>query len=191
MDISSTIEPNGDQLDAAELTEPRTFTIERVSKGNREQPVNLHLAELDGRAWRPSKNVRRQLVAAWGKDASQYVGHRARLYCDPNVRYGKEAVGGVRIEALSHIDKPVTTAIIETRGRSKMVTVQPLLDAPSASAVTVAQVQACMDMDELRGMWNQASPDVQRAIMARKTELEAQHSDPARDTDSPYEGDAS
>ena len=190
MDISSTIQPDSTQLDAAELTEPRIFTIDKVSKGDAEQPVNLHLLEL-GRAWRPSKNVRRQLVAAWGKDASQYVGRRAKLYCDPDVMYGGKKVGGVRIEALSHIDKPVTTAIIETRGRSKMVTVQPLPDAPSAPAITVAQVQACTDMDELRGMWNQASPDVQRAIMARKTELEALPADPARDTNSPFEGDAS
>lgn len=171
MDISNTIEPKSDQLDAAELTEPRTFTIDRVSQGSAEQPVNLHLAEL-GREWRPSKNVRRQLVAAWGKDASQYVGRRARLYCDPNVMYGGKKVGGVRIEALSHIDKPVTAAIIETRGRSKVVTIQPLHEDPPAPTVTAEQVMACADVDELRRMWNVASAEVKQIITERVKEIQ-------------------
>ncbi|MSS84522.1 hypothetical protein FYJ24_07035 [Actinomycetaceae bacterium WB03_NA08] len=174
MDISSTIEPKSDQLDAAELTEPRTFTIDRVSKGNAKQPVNLHLVELGGRAWRPSKNVRRVLVAAWGKDASKYVGRRARLYCDPTVRFGKEAVGGVRIEALSHIDRPVTTAVIESRGRSKMVTVQPLIEqAPTAPpAVSDEQIAAATTVDELRALWAGADEIQQQAIKARVAEIE-------------------
>lgn len=176
MDISSTIEPKSDQLDAAELTVPRTFTIEKVTKGSAEQPVNLHLAELDGRAWRPSKNVRRQLVAAWGKDASAYVGRRARLYCDPTVRYGKEQVGGVRIEALSHLDGPVSTAIIETRGRSKMVTVQPLKDqptpAPALVPVSDADIEAA-GVEQLRELWKRASKIQQARIQERVAELQA------------------
>ena len=167
MDISNTIEPKSDQLDAAELTEPRTFTIDRVSKGSAEQPVNLHLAEL-GRAWRPSKNVRRQLVAAWGKDASQYVGRRARLYCDPNVMYGGKKVGGVRIEALSHIDRPVQTVIIETRGRSSLATIQPLVEAAVVSDV---QIASATTVDELRELWTLADPTQKQAIEARVTEL--------------------
>ena len=53
MDISDTLAPNSDQLDAVDLIGgPRTFTITKVSKGNAEQPVNVHLAEFP-RVWRP------------------------------------------------------------------------------------------------------------------------------------------
>ena len=178
MDITDTIQPNSDQLDAAELTSPRTFTISDVSRGSREQPVNLHLAELDGRAWRPSKNVRRQLVAAWGADASKYVGRKARLYCDPTVRYGKQAVGGVRIEALSHIDKPVTTAIIETRGRSKMVTVQPLPTEPVGVDDAVAKFQLeTASLEELKNAWPTADPATKKLIEERAAQLKTEGGD--------------
>ena len=94
MDISDTLAPNSDQLDAVDLLSgPRTFTIEKVSKGDAEQPVNIHLAEFP-RPWRPGKSMRRVLVAAWGPDASAYVGRRVTLYCDPEVRFGGAAVGG-------------------------------------------------------------------------------------------------
>ncbi len=34
--------------------------------------------------------MRRVLAAAWGTDASVYVGRSVRLYFDPNVTFGKE-----------------------------------------------------------------------------------------------------
>jgi hypothetical protein len=121
MDLTDTIQPNSDQLDATDLlTGPRTFTIERVSKGNAEQPVQIHLAEFP-RPWRPGKSMRRVLVASWGPDAATYVGRRVQLFCDPDVVFGGLAVGGTRIAALSHIDKR----------KSAIFTVQPLPDAPA------------------------------------------------------------
>lgn len=126
MDLTDTIAPNSDQLDAVDLlTGPRTFTIARVSKGDAEQPVNIHLAEFD-RPWRPGKSMRRVLVACWGADASAYVGRRVTLFCDPNVRFGGEAVGGTRISALSHLDKSRTIPLLVTRGRSAPYRVEPL-----------------------------------------------------------------
>lgn len=128
MDISDTIAPNSDQLDAIDLlTGPQTFTISKVSKGNPEQPVNIHLAEFD-RPWRPGKSMRRVLVSAWGADASQYVGRRLTLWCDPTVRFGGVDVGGVRISHLSHIDKPKSVPLLITRGKSAMFTVRPLVE---------------------------------------------------------------
>ena len=92
-DISHTLEPTSEQLDAVELLGgPRIFTIERVSKGNAEQPVNVHLRDFP-RPWRPGKSMRRVLVACWGPDASQYAGRRVELFCDTEVRFGGQAVG--------------------------------------------------------------------------------------------------
>ena len=53
MDISDTLDPKSDQLDAVELVGgPRIFTIEGVSRGSDEQPVNLKLEGFP-RVWRP------------------------------------------------------------------------------------------------------------------------------------------
>ena len=96
MDLSETIAPTSDQLDAVDLlTGPRTFTIEQVSKGNAEQPVNIKLAEFP-RPWRPGKSMRRVLVATWGPDGASYVGRRLTLWCDPTGRFGGAEVGGGR-----------------------------------------------------------------------------------------------
>jgi hypothetical protein len=137
MDLSNTIQPNSDQLDAIDLAAgPRTFEIERISKNNAEQPVNLHLTGFP-RPWRPGLSMRRVLVACWGADASQYVGRRVTLFCDPDVVFGGLAVGGTRISALSHIDKPKKVPLLVSRGKSAIFVVQPLKEERRPSTVTV------------------------------------------------------
>jgi hypothetical protein len=131
VDISDTLAPNSDQLDAIDLVSgPRTFTITGVSKGNAEQPVQIALAEFD-RVWRPGKSMRRVLAACWGSDASHWAGRRVTLYCDPDVIFGKEKVGGTRISHLSHIDKPKSVPLLVSRGKSAMFRVQPLPNEPT------------------------------------------------------------
>jgi hypothetical protein len=172
MDITETLAPDSQQLDAFELTDnPRTFVIAGVSKGAPDQPVNIALVDFP-RAWRPGKSMRRVLASCWGTDASKYVGRSVRLYCDPNVMFGKDRVGGTRIEALSHIDGPKSVPLLVSRGKSAMFTVQPLTTEPPAPTVTPAQVAACTSPDELRAMWGNADADTQALILARKTALE-------------------
>lgn len=132
MDLSDTIQPTSDQLDAVDLLGgPRTFTIAKVSKGDPEQPVNIHLAEFD-RPWRPGKSMRRVLVACWGPDAAQYVGRRVELFCDPTVVFGGQAVGGTRVRALSHIDRPRRVPLLVSRGKSQIFEVAVLSAVPAA-----------------------------------------------------------
>jgi hypothetical protein len=133
-DISDTLAPNSDQLDAVELVSPRTFTIEKVSKGSDDQPVQIHLAGFP-RPWRPGKSMRRVLAACWGVDASAYVGRRVTLFCDSTVVFGGQAVGGVRVSHLSHIDGTKKIPLLVSRGKSAMFTVKPLADdAPTTPA---------------------------------------------------------
>ncbi len=135
MDLSDTIAPTSDQLDAVDLLGgARTFTIEKVSAGNVEQPVNIKLVEFP-RVWRPGKSMRRVLVACWGPDASTYVGRRVTLFCDTTVRFGGQEVGGTRISHLSHIDGPKKVALLVTRGKSAMYVVQPLVETSPPSQV--------------------------------------------------------
>ena len=81
MDMTSTIQPRSDQLNADDLlTGPMTVTITEVTQGNAEQPVNVNTVETPGRPYKPSKSMWRVMVAAWGKDASAYAGRRLTLY---------------------------------------------------------------------------------------------------------------
>lgn len=166
-DLSDTIQPTSDQLDAVDLLSgPRVFTIERVTKGNAEQPVQIHLAEFP-RPWRPGKSMRRVLVACWGPDASQYVGRRVELYCDETVIFGGKAVGGTRVSRLSHIDKPRQVPLLVARGKSAMFTVKPLPDdvKPAPTDSTADRIA------ELRAEWKSADDDRKRAIEAEVASL--------------------
>ncbi|BDZ40791.1 hypothetical protein GCM10025865_00900 [Paraoerskovia sediminicola] len=172
MDLTESIAPRSDQINAEDLlTGPRTFTIDKVDAGSPEQPVNVHLIELPGRPYRPSKSMRRIMVDAWGKEAADYAGHRMTLYRDPEVTFGRDKVGGIKISHLSHIDRPRTVALTVTRGKRAPHIVQPLPDAPTEP--TADDVAACDDVDTLKGMWRASSPERRAQIEARVAELTA------------------
>src|SRR5690606_15749531 len=142
--------------------------------GSAEQPVDVRLVEFPGRAYRPSKSMRRVLVAAWGADSTAYVGRRLTLYRDPEVTFGRDKVGGIKISHLSHIDKRLSIALTVTRGRRALQTVEPLPDAapstvaPEPPAETVAE---CTDTDALKEMWRVSGPERRAQIEARVAEL--------------------
>lgn len=134
MDLTESIAPKSDQLNAEDLLAgPRTFTIDKVNEGSSEQPVNIHLVELPGRPYRPSKSMRRILVAAWGGKGAAYAGRSLTLYRNPDIKFGGDKVGGIEISHLSHINKPVDIALTVTRGKRKLFTVKPM-PAPAKSA---------------------------------------------------------
>lgn len=174
MDLTETIAPKSDQLNADDLLAgARTFTIERVNAGTAEQPVNVHLAEMPGRPYKPSKTMRRVLVAIWGKDADVYAGRSLTLYRDPTVKFGGEPLGGIKISHASHIDKPWKGALTSTRGKKAVHTVEPLPTAPAALVVTAEQVAACTDVAELQRLWGVADESLRPVIEARAAEVKA------------------
>lgn len=160
-DIGDTLAPNSDQLDAIDLVAgPRTFTITSVSKGNPEQPVNIHLAEFP-RVWRPGKSMRRVLAGCWGTDASAYVGRRVTLYCDPEVMFGKDKVGGTRISHLSHIDGVKSIPLLVSRGKSTTFRVQPLAEPTKDEHIA-----------SLKAEWKAADPERRKVIEAEVAALQ-------------------
>lgn len=137
-----TAEPRSDQWNADDFTGgPRTFTVAGVKTGAAEQKYDIELVEGQGRVWRPPLTMLRVLLAAWGDDAAAWQGRRVTLYQDPTVRFGKDAVGGIRISHLSHIDGPLKLALTTTRGKRAPFVVQPLKEsprpAPEAAAPTI------------------------------------------------------
>lgn len=157
MDMTATIAPKSDQLNADDLISgPVTVTIQEVVQGNAEQPVDVRLVEYPGRAYRPSKSMRRVMVSAWGPEASSYAGHRITLYRNPEITFGRDKVGGIEISHLSHIEKALTIALTATRGKRKNFTVQPL-PAPAPSRDFLAEAAlAGGDIDSLRALYKAA-----------------------------------
>lgn len=132
MDITETTAPKSDQQNFDDYVGgPKTVTITAVKAGSAEQPVEIHLTEFPGRPYKPSKSMRRVLVASWGSEASAYVGRRMTLYGDPTVKFGGIEVGGIKISHLSDIDKPLTLALTVKRGSRAPFVVQPLPTEPT------------------------------------------------------------
>ncbi|WP_336630009.1 MULTISPECIES: hypothetical protein [unclassified Microbacterium] len=183
MDITKTVEPRSDQLNFDDVaTAPMTITVESVKQGPPDQPVELHNTEHPGRPYKPGKSMRRVLIAAWGTDAAEYVGRRIELYGDPTIKFGRDAVGGIRIRALSHIDKPLTVALTVTRGKREPYTVQPIKDTtdPTKLADALADITSAGSIEALKTAWAlaekrgvQKHPDVITATNKRKAELES------------------
>lgn len=182
MDMTRTIEPRSDQMNFDDVAaQSVTVTITGVTRGTPEQPVNVELAEYPGRPYKPGKSMRRVLVACWGKDSSVYAGRRIRLYGDPDVRFGRERVGGIRISHLSHIREPMTVMLTVTRGRRAPFTVQPLpdVDAPretvarpreerGGSATVAERIDDATTLDDLRALWDEATTDAERQAIRRR-----------------------
>ncbi|GAA1891641.1 hypothetical protein [Williamsia serinedens] len=127
-DLTRAAAPRSDQLNADDLMSgPRTVTITDVRRGNSEQPVELVTAEFgDGRPYRPGKSMIRVLISAWGTKAEDYKGRRLMIYRDPEITFGREKVGGIRISAMSHIDKRLVIPLTVTRGKRSPFVVEPL-----------------------------------------------------------------
>lgn len=155
VDIGETVAPKSDQLNAEDLLAgPRTFTIERVTRANGDQPIDIHLVELPGRPFKPCKTMRRVLIAAWGREGDVYAGRRLTLFRDPAVRFGGDAIGGVRISHLSHIDKPLSPVLTVTRGKRAPYAVAVLKEsAPAApSPATESTLSELADLFTRKGI---------------------------------------
>jgi hypothetical protein len=174
--VKITAEPRSDQWNADDFVgSSKTFTIAGVKVGSAEQKYDIAL-EGESRVWRPPLTILRILMdeKVWGDESDVWIGRRVTLYRDPTVRFGKDAVGGIRLSHVSHIAKPVTLAVTTTRGKRAMVTIEPLVDAPTARPQpTPDDIAASTSIDDLRAMWQTASPERQALIAARVDELKA------------------
>ena len=151
-----TIEKKTDQLNFEDFLGgvTRIVTVVGVKAGTKEQQYDIAI-EGDPRVWRPAVTVLKLLVAAWGDDATVWAGRSAELYGDPEVTFGRDKVGGIRVSRLSHIDGPLSVNLTETRGKRKMHRVDPL---PRA--------------DILRAEWQTADPERRKAIEAEVASLQ-------------------
>ena len=169
-DIEKAIEPQSDRQNAVDyMAGPKVFTVAGTSdyrddKGRAR--VNIHLAEAPDRPFKPSATNLRLVTIGWGKDDTVWPGRRIKLALDPEVTFGREKVGGVRVVALSHIDHPYTAKLPVTRGKKAEYRVEILPDAPAPPPIP-----AFTSEDDARTYWLKrrdegATPDELAAIQA-------------------------
>lgn len=105
-DVGFALEAKSDQLNAVDImgAEP-VIRIREVQVKQGDQPVSIYFDGDNNRPWKPSKGMLRILAGAWGRDSKDWVGRYAQLYFEPSVMYAGKEVGGVRIKALSDINK--------------------------------------------------------------------------------------
>lgn len=185
-DMRPVLAPKSDQINADELAGgPVTITIRevRISAGQ-EQPVSIYFEGSD-KAFRPCKTMGRALMEMWGPDASKYIGHSLTLYRDPSVKFGKDAVGGVRISHATGITERKVMMLTATRGQRKPFAIMPLEMAPSNDTVSPnvltidrarSDIEAAADLDELKSIWTRKSmaphrTELQADLDKRKAEL--------------------
>jgi hypothetical protein len=134
IDISQTVAPKSDQLNADDLIGgPRTIKVTRVSAMKEpDQPIAIYFEGDNGKPYKPGKSMRRVLLRIWGSDGTAYAGRRMTLYRDDAVQFGGVAVGGIRISHMSGITSAVTMALTEKRASRKPFTVKPLAEEREA-----------------------------------------------------------
>ncbi|WP_094359970.1 hypothetical protein [Mycobacterium marinum] len=180
-DMAASVVPRSDQVNAEDLlTGARIVTITAVKRGNAEQPVDIVTAEFGpGRPYKPSKTMRRVIIAAWGTNTPDYVGRRLTIYRDPDITFGRDKVGGIRISHMSHIERPIEIALTVTRGRRAVFIVEPLPEPPSAIADFQGRISSAASMQELETVakdlkamdLGEHHSQLLAAWTARKTEL--------------------
>jgi hypothetical protein len=127
-DITDTLKAKSDQLNAADLMGgPMTVTVisVRVNKSS-DQPVIIDIGP-DMQPYKPCLSMRRLLAHLWGPKSSDWPGRSMTMYCDPQVKWAGQAVGGIRISAVTGIS---TTQYVPIRTSQKVVAtvqVDPLI----------------------------------------------------------------
>lgn len=126
--IRDTIKAKSDQLNADDLVSgPITVTITAVKQSSDAQQPAVVCIDGGYQPYKPCKTMRRILVAAWGERSAEYVGKQLTLFRDPDVYYGKDKTGGIRIAAMSHIgDTPLVLSLQVTRGKKQTFTINPI-----------------------------------------------------------------
>lgn len=126
LDVSNTVKSKADQLNVDDmLGQERFIVIEGVNVNNDpQQPIHIFYQGCNNIPYKPCLTVRRILIALWGSDANQWIGRAMNLYVDQTVSYGKQkGIGGIRVNAMSHIQGKATLKLTAARGVKKEHTI--------------------------------------------------------------------
>lgn len=184
-DLRQTIAPKSDQLNSDDLIGRNlTITITKVSLcAEADQPIAVNFEGDNNKPYKPCKSMRRVMVNIWGPDGNAYAGRRMTLYRDDKVQFGGQAVGGIRISHMSHIERDVVMALTATRANRKPFTVKPLVETKTAPEPDKAALAATALADRFKVVtdadaWDAIVNDEQAKkqrdwLLAKRPELSA------------------
>jgi len=180
IDISRTIVPKSDQLNADDLIAgAKIITIRDVKLLDSDiQPVQIFFEGDNNKPYKPSKGMRRVLLQLWGADASKYIGKSLKLYRDDNVKYAGDFVGGIRISHASHISGATRVITTISKGKRKSIIVEQLggdlqTQAPVNYSKQAASLRACTTIEQLKGEYFSLSRDEQVGSESVKDEMKS------------------
>lgn len=123
------------------LSGPRTFTVEKIHIAEDGSHYSIKFLEWE-KPYLPCKTVRRVLMACWGDSSKDYPGRQVTLYRDPEVVYGGQKVGGIRISHASHITEEKTVMLMVGQGKKSPYKVMPLQTVDIQAIVALAEKAA-------------------------------------------------
>ncbi len=129
LDLSGTIKGKSDQLNADDfISGDKLVQVEGVNlTKDPQQPVQIYYYGCEGKPFKPCLTVRRILIKLWGIDGSQWPNKWMNLYVDHTVSFGKQKnIGGIRVNAVSHIPSAATISLSIRRGVKQHFVVQPI-----------------------------------------------------------------
>lgn len=141
----------------------------------KEQPVEIHYPNQEGRPYKPCLTMRKVLIFAWGENGNKWVGRSMTLYNDPAVKFGGMDVGGIRISHLSDIPKDIKVSLTATKGKKALHEIKVMQaskpaqrparterhDSMVADFETVAREQG---FDAFKAAWERLPKDDRAAI---------------------------
>ena len=159
MSLLSAFKTKSNQLNADDLLSVKTkiIVIQGIDKNDQsEQPVVIHYQGEQGKPWKPCKTAVKVIEHLWGTydyDTNNYQGRAIELYRDDTVLWAGEAVGGIRIKAMTDINERRKINVALNNKKKINVTVEPLVftqptqqAAPQPAPSTKEQEQKAYDV---------------------------------------------
>jgi len=126
-DFAGTTKAKSDQINAVDLVGgPVACRITGIrATGAADQPIAVSV-DAHAQPWKPSKTFRRVLLLLWpGTQPEEWIGRDVVLWCDPDITWAGEKVGGVAISHASHISGRQVYKLAESKSKRKTIIVEP------------------------------------------------------------------
>jgi len=174
--------PKSDQLNADDLIGgPMTITVTEVRvRGDGDQRVSVYFQGDNGKPFKPCKSMIRVMAHIWGDDSDKAVGQSMTLFCDPSVKFGGDAVGGIRISHMTGLKSDKSFGLTATRGCRNRYTVKPLTMQDQAPQISPERVENILEDarfaarkggDAFKAWWTGPGKEDRAHIIAHKKDL--------------------
>ena len=160
--VSHAIIAKSDQLNFDDIRSgEKIIEITTVDVTAGDQPVSIHYKNDLNKPYKPCKGMLRLICEAWGEESENWHGKSIKLYGEGSVKWAGQEIGGIRIRALSHIDKKgLSSYVAVTRGKRRKVTIEYLEPQAVKPKITIKAIldafESAVDLNALNDKWQKA-----------------------------------